>query len=246
MITTHHITQVRASERARDTHSESGTAIHRSRPKSIDHGARSHAPRRLPSTSRTSTRARLNGEDVARLVRSAAAGDSPAWDGLVEEFAGMVWAVARGHRLGDADVADVSQATWLKLLERLDDIHEPSRVGAWLATTARRECLRVLRAAQRHVLCGEDAEEHETPDLTPDDALLLAERDQALWRGFGRLRERDQRLLSLLMAEPRPAYEEISAALGIPVGAIGPTRGRALARLRQELESAGTLALVSA
>jgi RNA polymerase sigma factor (sigma-70 family) len=194
---------------------------------------------------RTSARGRLSGEQVAQLLRSAAAGDSRAWDGLVEEFAGMVWAIARGHRLSDADAADVSQSTWLKLLERMDDIQDPARVGAWLATTTRRECLRVLRVAQRHVLSGDDAEEHASPDMTPDDVLLLAERDHALWRCFARLRQSDQTLLRLLMADPRPAYEEISAALDMPIGSIGPTRARALERLRQELDRESELSLIA-
>jgi DNA-directed RNA polymerase specialized sigma24 family protein len=45
------------------------------------------------------------------------------------------------------------------------------------------------------------------------------------------------------MAEPRPPYEEIAAALGMPVGSIGPTRQRALTRLRRELGAQGTLSL---
>ncbi len=184
-----------------------------------------------------SSHERLPYDDVERLVRMAAAGSELAWRRLMREFAGTVWAVARAHRLSDADAADVVQSTWLRLLEHLDRLKEPGRIGAWLATTARRECLRTLRNRRHELLWGEDAPEQPSAEPAVGAELLLAERDAALWRSFGRLRASDQRLLRLLMAEPRPAYEEISAALGIPVGSIGPTRARALERLRHELNA---------
>jgi RNA polymerase sigma factor (sigma-70 family) len=191
------------------------------------------------------TRQRLFGEQVERLVKSAAGGDQRAWDALVHEFGGLVWAVARAHRLRDADAADVAQATWLRLLEHLHRLNDPARVGAWLATTTRRECLRVLRDNKRRVLFGDDGPEHESRDVSPGDALLITERDDALWRSLSRLRASDQALLRLLMADPRPPYEEISAALNMPIGSIGPTRERALERLRQELVSHGALTLLT-
>lgn len=188
----------------------------------------------------------LTDEEVALLVESAASGNRHAWDALEREFSGMVRAVTRAHRLSDADAADVAQATWLKLFEHLDRISDPTRVGAWLATTARRECLRILRGARRQVLYGDDAPCCESVDAPADNALLMAERDLALWRCFGRLRGTDQALLGLLMGESRPAYEEIAETLAIPIGSIGPTRARALDRLRRELDNEGALALLSA
>jgi RNA polymerase sigma factor (sigma-70 family) len=191
------------------------------------------------------TRDRLPGHRITELVTAASAGDQRAWNGLVEQFGGMVWAVARAHRLNEADASDVSQATWLRLLEHLGKLREPASVGAWLATTARRECLRVLRENQRRVLNGDDAPEFESTDISPDDAVLLSERDDALRRSFERLRTSDQVLLRLLMADPRPAYEEIASALDMPIGSIGPTRQRALERLRKELDEQGTLTLMT-
>jgi RNA polymerase sigma factor (sigma-70 family) len=192
------------------------------------------------------SRNRLPGHRLERLVRRAARGEQRAWDTLVSEFNGMIWALARAHRLHDANAADVAQATWILLLEHLDRIDEPSRVGAWLATTARRECLRVIRDANRSVLYGDEAPEQEAPDMLPDEALLISERDSALRESFSRLRDSDQALLRLLMAEPRPPYEEIAAALDMPIGSIGPTRQRALGRLRGELHKQGTLTLMTA
>jgi RNA polymerase sigma factor (sigma-70 family) len=189
---------------------------------------------------------RLTPKHVERLVRAAARRDQRAWDGLVNEFGGMIWAIARAHRLGENDAADVFQATWLRLLEHLGDLNEPARVGAWLATTARRECLRRLRIAQRYLPYGDDAPQHPAIDAPLDARLLAAERDRALWRSFARLRQTDQALLRLLMVESPLAYEEISAALGMPIGSIGPTRARALARLRRELEKDDAISLLAA
>jgi RNA polymerase sigma factor (sigma-70 family) len=188
---------------------------------------------------------RLSGEDIAHLVESAAAGDGRAWGALVREFSGTVRAVARGHRLSEADSADVAQATWLRFFEHLDRINDPARVGAWLSTTARRECLRVLSRYRRQILFGDDAPYCEATGASVDGALLAAERDLALRRCFARLRGTDQALLGLLMAEPRPAYEEIASALSMPVGSIGPTRARALDRLRDELDHEGGLAVLA-
>jgi RNA polymerase sigma factor (sigma-70 family) len=187
---------------------------------------------------------RLSGEPVTGLVNAAAAGDHQAWNSLVQGFGPMIWSIARAHRLGEADAADVAQATWVALLEHLTELRDPARVGAWLATTARRECLRVLRGRERRVLYGDDCPEHESSDPGPGDMLLLSERDAALWRSFARLRPSDQALLRMLMADPPPGYEEISAALDMPIGSIGPTRQRALARLREQLEAERALTLM--
>lgn len=191
-------------------------------------------------------RRRLAGEQVAALTRSASAGDQGAWERLIEEFGGLVWAVTRSYRLSDADASDVAQTTWLRLLEHMDALNDASRVGAWLATTARRECLHVLRDSQREVSFGDDIPDDPAIDEALDTDLLTEERDRALWSGFARLRPSDQALLRLLMADPRPAYEEISAALDLPIGSIGPTRARALERLRRELSHEGSLALMAA
>jgi RNA polymerase sigma factor (sigma-70 family) len=184
-------------------------------------------------------------DEITTLVHAAASGDHASWDALVGEFDGLVSAIARAHRLHDADAADVAQATWMRLFEHLGELRDPARVGAWLATTARRECLRVLRQRQRLVLFGEDGPEPKPFDTWLGNDLLMLERDQALRRSFARLRPIDQALLALLMADPRPAYEEIAAELNMPIGSIGPTRARALDRLRCLLETEGELSLLT-
>ena len=195
---------------------------------------------------RCAARELSSANEVVALVSSASAGEQRGWQGLVREFGGLLSAVARAHRLREADAADAAQATWLRLIEHLNGLNDPGRVGAWLATTARRECLRVLRDAPRQLPYGHDAPEVQWSQTVPGEDLLIAERDEALWRGFARLRASDRALLELLMAEPRPPYEQISAVLDMPIGSIGPTRARALERLRTELENDGTLTLLAA
>lgn len=176
----------------------------------------------------------ISPEHAAELVARVSAGDAAAWDELVDAYVGLVWAIARNHRLSQGDAADVSQTTWLRLVENLDRIEDPRRVGAWLATTARRECLRVLRMSGRTVLVDDEAALDRVDSAqVPVDALLLKEEEAAMVRAaFAQLPERCQRLLSVLMVDEPPSYEELSAALGMPIGSIGPTRGRCLEKLR--------------
>jgi RNA polymerase sigma factor (sigma-70 family) len=182
-------------------------------------------------------------QSPAALVAAAAAGDEGAWNELVERFGGLLWSIARSYRLNAADAADVTQATWLRLLEHLGQIREPAQVGAWLATTARRECLRLLRSRGREV--PGEAGEVEALDDPPETAALAAERDTLLWAALAELPPRCQRLLRVLMASPPPSYAEVAQALGMPIGSIGPTRARCLDCLRRRsartgLTTAGT------
>jgi RNA polymerase sigma factor (sigma-70 family) len=173
---------------------------------------------------------------TATLLARAAQGDQRAWDELVSEHTRLLWAVARSFRLDAADANDVVQTTWLRLVEHLDKIEDPSRLIGWLVTTARREAMRVLRRSGRERPVVEDTV-LDRPDEGPpvDAALLVDERDRALWQAFSRLSERCRQLLRVAVTEPQ-AYDEISAALGMPVGSIGPTRRRCLTQLRALLE----------
>jgi RNA polymerase sigma factor (sigma-70 family) len=180
--------------------------------------------------------------DLPGVVRAARDGNRAAWNLLVARYSGLIWGVARAHRLGDADAADVVQTTWLRLVEHLDEIRNPEGVGAWLATTARHECLRVLRIGQRHVLTDGFELPEEATDAGLDARLLREERDAALWRAFSQISERCARLLRMLVADPPPSYEEVGAALDMPIGSIGPTRARCLEQLRKRLATADVAA----
>ena len=180
---------------------------------------------------------------VAGLVRRAAAGDHQAWECLVDQFSRLIWSITVEFKLVESDAADVVQTTWLRLLEHIDRIQYPDRVGSWLAATARNECLRSLAARKRVVLGHDDvdlgtvaaAATAHTPEV--DERLLADERDQVVRDAMSRLPGRWQRLLEMLMADPPVPYTEISDQLGLPIGSIGPTRGRCLARLRVLLQA---------
>lgn len=174
--------------------------------------------------------------DAARLVRDAAAGNDAAWSELVARFGGLVWSVARSYRLSHADAGDVVQCTWLKLVQHLGKINNPDAVGAWLATTTRRECLRVLDGGKSQIPFGDDLPEPPSEDVELDEELLRSERDSLLWQAVSLLRPEDQALVRMLASDPPASYAEISAALDMPIGSIGPTRARCLERLRARCE----------
>lgn len=179
---------------------------------------------------------------AAALLKRAGSGDQEAWDEIVSRHNSLLWAVARAYRLGQADAADAVQTTWLRLLEHLDRIQDPDRLGGWLVTTLRRECLGILRKAKRERLnAGDDAALDVADGSDPvDSRLLTMERDAALWQAFSNMPDRCQQLLRILLATPQPSYDEVSAALDMPIGSIGPTRGRCLRQLRFLLEGPGS------
>ena len=177
--------------------------------------------------------------EVAGLVRGAAAGDRRSWERLVDQFARLIWSITADFKLAESDAADVAQTTWLRLLEHIDRIKYPDRVGSWLAATARHECLRSL-AARKKVVLGHDEEHLEAvvaPGPEVDARLLADESAQVVREALTRLPWQWQQLLEMLMADPPASYLEISDQLGLPVGSIGPTRGRCLARLRVLLQA---------
>jgi RNA polymerase sigma factor (sigma-70 family) len=179
---------------------------------------------------------------AAELVAAAVQGESSAWDELVGRYSGLVWSVARAHRLSTADAADVTQTVWMRLVEHLGRIRDPAHVGGWLATTTRHECLRVLRRSGREVLDDFTAiEQPDDPRHSPEWVVLSNESRRLVWLALGRLSQRCQMLLRTLSASPDASYAEVSAALGIPIGSIGPTRMRCLEYLRKQLAQDGGL-----
>lgn len=174
---------------------------------------------------------------VAQLVTAAAGGSRSAWNEIVERFNPLLIATAHRYRLGEHDVADIAQTVWLHLVEHLGELREPAALPGWLVSTTRHECARLLsrRGRQRPFdpLIPFEGDQV-TPDIAGDvaDDLERASRQEALLAGFAELSDSDRRLLLLLVADPPLSYAEISDRLQIPIGSIGPTRGRALKRLR--------------
>ena len=174
---------------------------------------------------------------VADLVTRARNGDTRAWDDLVERYAPLVWFICRSHQLSDADAGDVHQNIWLQLVSHLDTIRDPAALPGWLATATRRECVRVRRAARRPHAGGYVPDAADTADQqaeTAEQELLAAERHAALRRALTRLPPCCQQLIGMLIQDPPVPYAQISAALNIPVGSIGPRRGRCLDKLRRD------------
>jgi RNA polymerase sigma factor (sigma-70 family) len=168
---------------------------------------------------------------VVDLVSRARDGDKAAWDQIVERYATLVWSVCHRHGLFGDDADDVGASVWLRLVEKLDTIHEPAALPGWIATTTRRECLHLLRAKKRQIPVDDEG----FPDSTgpaSDEWLLQQERQIALREAFAQLPERCRQLLSMLFSDPPTPYSEISARLDMPIGGIGPSRLRCLQKLR--------------
>lgn len=171
-------------------------------------------------------------QSVVDLVVKARNGDQFAWDQIVERYAPLVWAMCQRFRLSRADADDVGACVWLRLVERLDTIRQPAALPGWLATTARNECLRVVRVKARETPVDDHERISADTDPSADSWLLAQERLIALRTAFAGMSERCRRLLELLFADPPTPYDEVSHVLGIPVGTIGPTRQRCLGKLR--------------
>jgi RNA polymerase sigma factor (sigma-70 family) len=177
--------------------------------------------------------------DVASVVSCCRAGSASAWQQLIRMFNPLVWTVARSFDLSPADVEDVSQLTWLRVVEHIDSLREPERVSAWIVTAARREALRHLMKSAKHVPVGDPVPVDDRSDETPERALLAdAERTRIL-AAIRTLPDEHQALLGMLLTDPPPSYDEISGSLGIPRGSIGPTRRRIINRLRELLDEEG-------
>jgi RNA polymerase sigma factor (sigma-70 family) len=173
---------------------------------------------------------------VIALVARVGDGDQEAWDELIERYAPLVWSICVRYQLSRPDCDDVGQSVWLLLMEQIGNLREPAALPGWLATTTKRESLRVLRAARRHDHAGlppEDRMPPDTPDSMIEQDIIKAERDAALRAAFAELPPVCHELLSMLISDPAPAYAEVSVRLGMAIGSIGPTRARCLERLRR-------------
>lgn len=175
----------------------------------------------------------LGAVDDAGLVALAQRGSQLAWDEIVRRFGELLAAIARQHRLSEADSADVAQLTWVQLFRHLGDLRQPEKLAHWLATTARHECLRVLESSRKQPVDPMGADARPSPGSDPLESVLVAERRRALRDAVDRMPARSRRLLELLVWE-RQSYKEVSATMGMAIGSIGPSRDRALRRLASQ------------
>ena len=173
---------------------------------------------------------------VIALVARVGAGDQGAWNELIERYSPLVWSICLRYQLNRHDIDDVGQSVWLLLVEQIGSLREPAALPGWLATTTKRECLRILRVTRRHDHDGLPPEDHMPADPAAtmiEQEVIAAECNAALRAAFAELPRGCHELLSMLISDPPRAYAEVSATLGIAVGSIGPMRARCLDRLRR-------------
>jgi RNA polymerase sigma factor (sigma-70 family) len=172
-------------------------------------------------------------ERMAVLLDAAKGGSEDALGQITAELSPMLWHVARAAGLGADDAEDVVQTAWELLLSHLAEIRAPRALIGWLVVTTKHEAWRIRSSGRR-----QRPADQEWLTTIPDQAagteeqIVLDEQQRALWRAVGRLSVQCQELLRIVAFVPRPDYQSVSAALGMPVGSIGPTRGRCLAKIR--------------
>ena len=168
------------------------------------------------------------------------AGDPAALDELVHVMSPILWHVVRATGLDREQSEDVVQTAWLALVRSAETVGDPQAVARWLCTTARREAWRVGKTAGRSTAVEDDTREwHQPSQPSPESEVVLGDEQARLWGSLEKLPERCQKLLRIVAMEPRPDYARIAGELKMPIGSIGPTRGRCLDKLRNELQRTG-------
>lgn len=167
------------------------------------------------------------------LLPRASSGDPGAWAEIMRRYGGVVSAAVRSYRLPGGDELDATQTTWLRLAENAHRVQYPERLGAWLATTARRECLRILHDRAKRAADPLDMDTVADPATSPEQHAIDRDTVHTLRALIAELEPRKRDLLQALFTDNPPSYADIADALGIPIGSIGPTRDRALHQLRR-------------
>lgn len=174
-------------------------------------------------------------------MQAALDGDIDGQEQLVARYVALVWSTVRSFRLSHADAHDAVQNTWLRLFEQLGSLRDADRLPGWLATTARRECLRIIRRTGREVV-GVETHLHDRADEcapNPERAAVEAAMTDLLWAHVADLPAPARTLLLTLTSPDAPRYADYAQATGMPLGSIGPTRMRYLRQLRARLEASG-------
>lgn len=182
-------------------------------------------------------------DNSAELVRRIRNGDGSAWRELVDHYEPLLRRLARQYRLSGQDMDDAIQLTWLRCLEHIDQITHADRLRGWLATVCRRESIRLVTKGRREVALGGQSVTRlvDQGQEERDPGAEMARRDahDRLSRAITALPEKQRLVLIELLNEENRGYLDLSRRLGLPVGSIGPTRQRAIARLRQDPRLAG-------
>lgn len=192
--------------------------------------ARTAQPQQTPHT-----QDRADFEAAADLVRRASNGEDEAWSEILRRYTPMLRGITRTCGLPPSVANDVIQTTWLRLAEGISRIREPEALRTWLATVTRREAWRAASACRR-TTNSDDLDPLLPPSQSPESEVLMHERIERLRVAIDGLPARQRAVILHLAADPAPSYSEIAEMTGMPIGSIGPTRARALARLRLQLD----------
>ncbi|MGH3825261.1 MAG: RNA polymerase sigma factor [Pseudonocardiaceae bacterium] len=175
-------------------------------------------------------------DSVAYLLLRIQEGDGAAWDEIFRRYGKLVSTTVRSFRLQEADTLDAVQMTWLRLAENAHRVQFPERLGGWLATTARRECLHILRQVKPIPgLVDVTPDAVADPSVGPEQHVIEADIARTLRKLVAELSPRRQTLVRMLFNDYPHSYAEVAETAGIPAGGIGPTRARALRQLRDRL-----------
>jgi RNA polymerase sigma factor (sigma-70 family) len=176
---------------------------------------------------------------IADVLSGIHDGDPAAWDETLHRYGKLVSMTVRSFRLQEADAVDAMQMTWLRLAENAHRVQFPERLGGWLATTARRECLHILRQRKLGPIFTDVAPEPASaPSTGPEQRAIDANTRQTLGKLIDELPPLRRTLIRMLFTDNPRSYNEIARIAGIPLGGIGPTRRRALRQLRDKLDAA--------
>jgi len=153
---------------------------------------------------------------------------------IVDHYAGMLYGIGRRYRLTAEECDDAAQSTWLALCQNADRIRAPHRIPGWLATTMRRSASTEIRRRHRELPASDwiDGSSMIDGGLDVADSIAAQHATFRLYQAIEQLPDRERRLIRLLLDPAEPGYARISRTLPIPVGSIGPVRGRAVRRLR--------------
>ena len=192
------------------------------------------------------TRARHEEIPDTALIERCLAGDEAAWEALVRRYANLVYGISARVGLSADEAADAFQAVFVIVWRSLELLKEPQAFPGWLATIARREALRTARGRDRQARRAERVSADPTAHVLPsgvsraDEAVEGAERAALIGHAVDRMDARCRELLRMLFWEtPPPSYDEVAARMGMPLGSLGPTRGRCLEKLRRTLAELG-------
>jgi RNA polymerase sigma factor (sigma-70 family) len=163
-----------------------------------------------------------------------------AWDELIRRYANLIYSTIVKVGIDESDQEDAFQETVLTIYRSLGKLRQPEKLVPWIIGIAYRQAVNRIRARSRSRETSiQDLPEGEIVGLLDESSplegdLSQLEQSQRLQEALEAIPDRCRRLLEILFYEdPPPDYTEIARREAIPVGSIGPTRSRCLAKLRR-------------